>query len=71
MRSPRLNSAGVKDSPASTGGGQTKCHGGGRFTRGPMNFTYGLTLEEARPYLKLPKGKKLRQEGKKIELVER
>jgi len=46
-------------------------HGGGRFTRGPMNFTYGLTLEEARPYLKLPKGKKLRQEGKKIELVER
>jgi hypothetical protein len=46
-------------------------HGGGPFTRGTMNFTYGLTLEEARAHLKLPKGKKLRQDGTKIELVER
>ena len=34
-----------------------------------MNFTYGLTTEEALAYLKLPKGKKLRQDGTKLELV--
>jgi hypothetical protein len=45
-------------------------HGGGPFARGAMNFTYGLKLEEARPYLKLPKGKKLKQEGEKIALVD-
>jgi hypothetical protein len=34
-----------------------------------MSFSYGLTVEEARPYLKLPKGQKLRQNGDKLELV--
>ena len=46
-----------------------KGHGTGNFGRGSMSFTYGLTADEARPYLKLPKGKKLRQNGKKLELV--
>ena len=44
-------------------------HGGGNFGRGSMSFSYGLTAEEARPYLKLPKGKQLRQNGTKLELV--
>jgi hypothetical protein len=46
-----------------------KGHGGGRFSRGPMSFTYGLTAEQAAPYLKLPKGKKLAHNGTKLELV--
>jgi hypothetical protein len=46
-----------------------KGHGTGNFGRGSMNFTYGLTVAEARAYLKLPKGKKLRQNGDKLELV--
>lgn len=45
-------------------------HGSGNFGRGSMNFTYGLTAEEARPYLKLPRGKKLRQTGTTLELVD-
>jgi hypothetical protein len=45
-------------------------HGGGRFGRGSMSFTYGLSAEEARPYLKLPKGKKLAQDGKELKLVD-
>jgi hypothetical protein len=44
-------------------------HGSGNFGRGSMSFSYGLTADEARPYLKLPKGKKLRQNGTKLELV--
>lgn len=44
-------------------------HGSGNFGRGSMNFTYGLTVDKARPYLKLPKGKQLRQSGTKLELV--
>jgi hypothetical protein len=46
-----------------------KGHGTGRFTRGPMSFTYGLTAEEAKPYLKLPKGKKIARKGEALELV--
>lgn len=46
-----------------------KGHGTGRFTRGPMSFTYGLTAEEAKPHLKLPKGKKIARKGKALELV--
>jgi hypothetical protein len=34
-------------------------HGAGKTSRGSMSFTYGLSAEEAGPYLKLPKGKKL------------
>jgi hypothetical protein len=45
-------------------------HGTGRFGRGSMSFSYGLTAEEARPYLKLPKGKMLMQNGTKLELVD-
>jgi hypothetical protein len=45
-------------------------HGGGRAGRGSMSFTYGLSAEEARPYLKLPKGKKLAQDGTELKLVD-
>ena len=46
-------------------------HGTGSFGRGSMSFSYGLSAEEARPYLKLPKGKKLKQDGKELKLVSR
>lgn len=45
-------------------------YGGGSFSRGPMSFAYGLSAEEAAPYLKLPKGKKLARNGTKLELVD-
>ncbi len=44
-------------------------HGSGRFSRGPMSFAYGLTADEAQPYLKLPKGKKLAGNGTDLKLV--
>jgi hypothetical protein len=44
-------------------------HGNGTFTRGPMSFTYGLTAEESKPYLKLPAGKRLARNGATLELV--
>jgi hypothetical protein len=44
-------------------------YGDGSFGRGAMNFSYGLSAAEARPYLKLPKGKKLAHNGKELELV--
>ena len=44
-------------------------YGAGKLGKGTMNFTYGLTTEEALAYLKLPKGKKLKQDGTKLELV--
>jgi hypothetical protein len=44
-------------------------HGVGSTSRGPMSFVYGLTAEEAGPYLKLPKGKALRRNGTDLELV--
>jgi len=44
-------------------------HGVGKFSRGSMSFAYGLSPEEAKPYLKLPKGKKLRHNGTELELV--
>jgi hypothetical protein len=44
-------------------------YGVGTFSRGPMSFAYGFTAEEARPYLKPPKGKKLAQNGTGLELV--
>jgi hypothetical protein len=34
-----------------------------------MSFAYGLTAEEAAPYLKLPKGKKLAGNGTDLKLV--
>jgi hypothetical protein len=42
--------------------------GVGNFGRGPMSFAYGLTVEEAGPYLKLPVGKKLMHNGTDLEL---
>lgn len=44
-------------------------HGIGSFNGGSMSFAYGLTAEEAAPYLKLPKGKKLVHNGTELELV--
>jgi len=44
-------------------------HGVGNFSRGSMSFAYGLTPEEAKPYLKLPEGKKLTHNGTDLELV--
>ena len=44
-------------------------HGVGNFSRGSMSFAYGLTPEEAKPYLKLPEGKKLTHNGTELELV--
>jgi hypothetical protein len=45
-------------------------HGTGSFGKSSMSFTYGLSAEEARPYLKLPQGKKLAHNGKELELVD-
>jgi hypothetical protein len=47
-----------------------KGHGAGSFSRGAMSFSYGLAADEAAPYLKLPKGKKLSYNGKELALVE-
>ena len=44
-------------------------YGVGSFSRGSMSFAYGLTPEEAGPYLKLPEGKKLTHNGTELELV--
>ena len=45
-------------------------HGSGSFGKGTMSFTYGLTVEESKPYLKLAPGKKLKQDGEKLALVD-
>jgi hypothetical protein len=45
-------------------------HGSGSFSRGPMSFAYGLTVEQAAPYLTLPDGKKLVREGTELALVD-
>jgi hypothetical protein len=45
-------------------------YGAGSFSRGPMSFAYGLSAEEAGPYLKLPEGKKLKHDGKQLQLVD-
>jgi hypothetical protein len=47
-----------------------KGYGTGRYSQSPMSFTYGLTANESKPYLKLPPGKKLEHSGKTLELVE-
>lgn len=43
-------------------------YGLGKSSRGPLSFTFGLTLEEAQQYLVLPKGKKLSREKAGIRL---
>ncbi len=45
-------------------------YGAGSFSRGSMSFAYGLTAEEAGPYLKLPEGKKLTHNGTELALVD-
>ena len=45
-------------------------YGVGNFSRGAMSFAYGLTAEEARPYLTLPEGKQLRRSGTELTLVD-
>jgi phospholipid transport system substrate-binding protein len=45
-------------------------HGSGNHSRGSMSFTYGLTADESRTYLKLPAGKKLEHDGKQLALVD-
>jgi hypothetical protein len=45
-------------------------YGVGSFSRGSMSFAYGFTAEEARPYLKLPEGKKLTHSGTELQLVD-
>jgi hypothetical protein len=45
-------------------------HGVGTLSRGSMSFVYGLNVAEAASYLKLPEGKKLRQEGAELALVD-
>jgi hypothetical protein len=44
-------------------------YGVGSLRQGAMSFTYGLTADEARPYLKLPPGKTLTHDGKELQLV--
>ena len=46
-------------------------HGTGSFGKGTMSFSYGLTADEAKPYLKLPKGKQLKHNGTELALVNR
>jgi hypothetical protein len=43
--------------------------GVGNFSRGSMSFAYGLSADEAGPYLILPQGKKLVHNGTELELV--
>jgi hypothetical protein len=47
-----------------------KGYGAGSYDQHPMSFTYGLTADESRPYLKLPAGKKLEHNGKTLALVD-
>ena len=49
--------------------GLRRGHGEGTTTRGAMSFVYGLSAEEALPYLKLPSGKMLALSGAELELV--
>ena len=47
-----------------------KGYGIGSYGRRSMSFTYGLTVDESEPYLKLPPGKKLEHNGKTLALVD-
>ena len=44
--------------------------GTGNTSRGLMSFAYGFSAEQATPYLKLPEGKKLTQNGAELALVD-
>jgi len=45
-------------------------HGTGAYSRGSMSFAYGLTHEEAAPFLKIPEGKRLSHNGAKVAMVD-
>jgi len=45
-------------------------YGVASFGRGSMSFAYGLSPEEAGPYLKLPEGKKLMHNGTELALID-
>ena len=45
-------------------------HGVGKFSRGSMSFTYGLTVDESIAYLKLPAGKRLVLSGAQLVLLD-
>jgi hypothetical protein len=45
-------------------------HGTGDYSLGPMSFCYGMTPEEAAPFLKLPEGKRLMRSGSELTLVD-
>ena len=47
-----------------------KGYGVGNYGRHSMTFTYGLTFDESKPYLKLPPGTKLESNGKALVLVD-
>ena len=44
--------------------------GTGSSSRGSMSFTYGLSAIDSEPYMKLPPGKALMLDGKKLVLVD-
>jgi hypothetical protein len=45
-------------------------YGSGKLSRGDMSFAYGISADEAAPYLKLPQGKKLAYQGKQLTLAD-
>jgi len=45
-------------------------YGIGEYSRGSMNFAYGLTHDQALPYLTLPAGKKLALDGAELTLAD-
>lgn len=45
-------------------------YGSGISSHGSVSFTYGLSANESAPYLKLPRGKALRLDGKDLMLVD-
>lgn len=45
-------------------------HGTGAPTRGPMSFTYGLTMAQSAQYLAIPAGKKLSNQGTVLALTD-
>ena len=45
-------------------------YGFGRAKSGDVSFVYGLTLEQAQPYLKLPPGKKLQRKDNELLLTD-
>jgi hypothetical protein len=44
-------------------------YGAGSSSGSALSFTYGLSVEDSAPYLKLPAGKELRGNGSNLELV--